>query len=287
MPLKARVARTPTPPTPFPKKATPNAALHARAKFHPPGVLYKKGGTMRAPVQRLADLQTREEALGYLQDAFRRQLEASIDAHTEPNTSISGDYSVRQAFNVLLSPTEQRAFFQQIVSDRRYWPRIKSLIGNPPFSFLLPEDEGLLRAGGICKNRANLHTTVSNISKAPDFGEGHFRDDAERTYRIINHDLKDASLPWQNISTQQQLVVDVRLKMYSHKTKVQIFRGTDGAKGNKASLMFPRPGEEVVWHLNRDLEILGSYAITVRVDSGKQKVRFSPIARLLVTVTKI
>ena len=155
---------------------------------------------MRAPVQRLADLQTREEALGYLQDAFRRQLEASIDAHTEPNTSISGDYSVRQAFNVLLSPTEQRAFFQQIVSDRRYWPRIKSLIGNPPFSFLLPEDEGLLRAGGICKNRANLHTTVSNISKAPDFGEGHFRDDAERTYRIINHDLKDASLPWQNIA---------------------------------------------------------------------------------------
>ena len=242
---------------------------------------------MRAPVRRLADLQTREEALSYLQDVFRRQLEASIDANTPPNKGIAGDHNVRQAFNVLLSPTEQRAFFQQIVSDRRYWPRIKSLIGNPPFSFLLPEDEGLLRAGGICKNRANLHTTVSNISKAPDFGEGHFHDDAERTYRVINHDLKDMSLPWQNISVRTQLVVDVRLKMYSQKTKVAIFRGTDSAKGNQDSLMFPRPGEEVVWHLSKELESAGPYGITVRVDSGKQKARFSPIARLVVTVIKV
>ena len=138
---------------------------------------------MRPPVRRLADLQSREEALSYLQDAFRRQLEVSIDANAAPNASIPGDYNVRQAFNVLLSPTEQRAFFQQIVADRRYWPRIKSLIGNPPFSFLLPEDEGLLRAGGICRNRTNLHATASNISKAPDFGDGHFRDDAERVSR--------------------------------------------------------------------------------------------------------
>jgi len=242
---------------------------------------------MRAPLRRLADLQSREEALSYLQDAFRRQLEASIDANAAPNASVSGDYNVRQAFNVLLSPTEQRAFFQQIVSDRRYWPRIKSLIGNPPFSFLLPEDEGLLRAGGICKNRANLHATVSNISKAPDFGDGHFRDDAERVYRVINHDLKDMSLPWQNLGVQKQLLVDVRLKMYSQKTKVEIFRGTGNAQGNKASLMFPRPGEEIVWHLSKDLESSGPYAITVRVDSGRQKVRYSPIARLVVTVLKV
>ena len=135
---------------------------------------------MRAPVRRLADLQTREEALSYLQDAFRRQLEASIDANAEPNTHIAGDYNARQAFNVLLSPAEQRAFFQQIIADRRYWPRIKSLIGNPPFSFLLPEDEMLLRAGGICRNRTNLTTRESSISKVPDFTGGHFYDSADR-----------------------------------------------------------------------------------------------------------
>ena len=241
---------------------------------------------MRAPV-RLADLQTRAEALNYLRSTFERQLEASIDANTEPNKVIAGDYGARQAFNALLSPTEQRTFFQQIIADRRYWPRIKTLIGNPPFSFLLPEDEGLLRAGGICRNRAHLSAQDSSISKAPDFGDGHFTDDAERTYRVINHDHKDVSLPWQNLSANKQLVVDVRLKRFSHKVKVAIFRGTDATSGNQAALMFPRPGEEVVLRLSRHLESAGAYSITVRVDSGRQKVRFSPIARLLVTVLKV
>ena len=69
---------------------------------------------MRKPV-RLADLQTRQEAVSYLRTAFERQLEASIDANTEPNKDVAGDYVARQAFNVLLAPTEQRAFFQQLV----------------------------------------------------------------------------------------------------------------------------------------------------------------------------
>lgn len=241
---------------------------------------------MRKPV-RLADLQTRQEALSYLRAAFERQLEASIDANAEPNKDVAGDHVARQAFNVLLAPAEQRAFFQQLVTDQRYWPRIKSLIGNPPFSFLLPEDESLLRAGGICRNRAHLAAQHSSISKASDFGDGHFQDDAERTYRVINHDMKDVSLPWQNLRIQQQLLVDVRLKRYSQKTKVEIFRGTHGGIENQAALMFPRPGETVVLHLSRHLESTGPYSITVRVDAGRQKIKFSPIARLIVTVLKV
>jgi len=241
---------------------------------------------MRKPV-RLADLQTRQEAVSYLRTAFERQLEASIDANTEPNKDVAGDYVARQAFNVLLAPTEQRAFFQQLVADQRYWPRIKSLVGNPPFSFLLPEDESLLRAGGICRNRAHLSAQHSSISKASDFGDGHFQDDAERTYRIINHDMKDVSLPWQNLRLQKQLLVDVRLKRYSQKTKVEIFRGTHGSVENQAALMFPRPGEQVELHLSRHLESTGPYSITVRVDAGRQKIKYSPIARLIVTVLKI
>ena len=241
---------------------------------------------MRKPV-RLADLQTRQEAISYLRAAFERQLEASIDANTEPNKDVAGDYVARQAFNVLLAPTEQRAFFQQLVADQRYWPRIKSLIGNPPFSFLLPEDESLLRAGGICRNRAHLSAQDSSISKAPDFGQGHFHDDAERIYRVINHDHTDTSLPWQNIGVQKQLVMDVRLKRYSHKTKVAIFRGTDTSGAQQASLMFPRPSENVKLYLVKHLETSGPYSITVKVDSGKQKAKFSPIARLLVTVLKL
>lgn len=241
---------------------------------------------MRKPV-RLADLQTRQEAVSYLRAAFERQLEASINANTEPNKDVAGDHVARKAFNVLLAPTEQRAFFQQLVADRRYWPRIKSLVGNPPFSFLLPEDEGLLRAGGICRNRAHLSAQHSSISKASDFGDGHFQDDAERTYRIINHDMKDVSLPWRNLLIQKQLLVDVCLKRYSQKTKVEIFRGTHGGVENQAALMFPRPGEQVELHLSRHLESTGPHTITVRVDAGQQKIKFSPIARLIVTVLKV
>ena len=104
---------------------------------------------------------------------------------------------------------------------------------------------------------------------------------------MINHDHADASLPWQNIGLQQQLVVDVRLKMYSYKAKVAIFRGTDTSGAQQASLMFPRPSESVQLHLAKHLETAGPYSITVKVDSGKQKARFSPIARLLVTVLKL
>jgi hypothetical protein len=81
--------------------------------------------------------------------------------------------------------------------------------------------------------------------------------------------------------------VDVRLKRYSQKTKVEIFRGTHGGVDNQAALMFPRPGEQVVLHLSRHLESTGPYSITVRVDTGRQKIKFSPIARLIVTVLKI
>ena len=238
---------------------------------------------MRAPA-RLADLQTRAEALAYLRSTFERQLEASIFANAEPNTGIEGDRIARQAFNALLSPEEQRAFFHQLIADRRYWPRIKSLIGNPPFSFLRPEDEGLLRAGGICRRRTNLTAQDSNISKAADFGDGHFTDDAERVYRVINHDPKDVSLPWQNLSVNKQLVVDVRLKRFTKSAKVAIFSGTHAAVRNQAALMFPRPGNTVELQLSKHLEGAEHRTVAVRVESGTQKMRSSPIARLLVTV---
>ena len=241
---------------------------------------------MRKPSVRLASLQTRAEALSFLRSTFDKQLEDSIDMNAEPNSVIPGDYNARQAFNVLLSPIEQRAFFRQIVSDRRYWPRIRGLVGTPPFSFLLPEDDGLLRAGGICRNRQHL-TTTTDISKAPDFGEGHFHDQAERTYRVINHDHADSSLPWQNLGVQKQMIVDVRLKRYSHSTKVAIFRGTENTLATQASLMFPRPGENVTLYLTKNLETAGPYSITVHIDSGRQKAKYSPIARLVVTVLKL
>ena len=55
----------------------------------------------------------------------------------------------------------------------------------------------------------------------------------------------------------------------------------------QASLMFPRPGEKVTLYLSKHLETAGPYSMTVHVDSGRQKAKFSPIARLLVTVLRL
>ena len=249
---------------------------------------------MRAP-RRLSELQTRADAVQYLKRVFADQLSASIESKAAPNTEISGDRHARQAFRLALYPSEQRAFFQGVVRDVRYWPRIKSLFGNPPYTFLLPQDEGLLRAGGICRNRANLAAIDSSVSKAADFGLGHFHDNFERVYRVIATPNTKAELPWKALVTHTKLVMDVRLKNFTHQSKQEILRGPVAT--DKAALMFPRPGEEVRLYLSSILQDesggssddaasagLQTYSARVKVESGVQKAKLSPIARLVVTV---
>ena len=247
---------------------------------------------MRAP-RRLSDLQTRSEALQFLKRTFSEQLNASLEQKAEPNSEISGDRQARQAFRLLLYPSEQRAFFQGVIRDVRFWPRVKALFGNPPYTFLLPQDDGLLRAGGICRNRANLAAIDSSVSKATDFGMGHFYDDHERVYRVIANKASRTELPWRGLVAHTKVVVDVRLKHMTHKAKMEILSGPVAAA--KAALMFPRPGDEFRLHLS---PVLQGYAdssesgaaadlatgMRVKVEGGQQKAKLSPIARLVVTV---
>jgi len=219
-----------------------------------------------------------------------------------PNEEITGDMRVRQAFRLVLSPAEQRAFFHAIVRDQRYWPRIRSLFGSPPFSFLLPEDEGLLRAGGICRNRSNLAAVDSSVSKISDFGAGHFYDHFERLYRVVANPAAKTAVPWRGIAVQTKLVMDVRLKQYTHKAKVDILRGE--TRTAQVALMFPRPSEKIRIHLSSVLEeaprqsssdsIAGGStnegelgtSLLVQVVSGFQKAKQSPVARLVVLVLR-
>ena len=236
-------------------------------------------------VQNLNSLESRTEAVDFLRATFETQLGLSIEEGAEPNKLIAGDTAARQAFNILLSPVEKRAFFRMIVSDSRYWPRIKSLVGNPPFSFLLPEDNDLLRAGGICKNRKNMYCKTSIVSNYSEFGLGHFYDANGRIYKVINNDALGSNLPWRNITVGNKLILDVRLRKYSHKAKVEIIIANDT---KQASLMFPRPGQSVKLHISKYLEnnSVDSW-VTVRVDSGYQKARNSSIARLVVTTIEM
>lgn len=246
---------------------------------------------MRAP-RRLADLQTRAEALQHLKRVFQEQLTAALEQKAEPNTEIIGDRHARQAFRLLLYPAEQRTFFQGVIRDVRFWPRVKALFGNPPYTFLLPQDDGLLRAGGICRNRANLASSDSSVSKATDFGLGHFYDDYDRVYRVIANKASQSELPWRGLVKHTQVVMDVRLKHMTTKAKLEILSGPVAAA--KAALMFPRPGDELRLHLSPVLQAYVdssesepadvSFGVRVKVDGGQQKAKLSPIARLVVTV---
>ena len=164
------------------------------------------------PASGSAGLQSSADAREYLMESFRAQLEQSEEQKAPPNTSIEGDASATAAFAVLLLQEQQRAFFLQLVRDRRFWPRLRSLVGAPPYGFLLPEDEGLLNASGIAKHRSHLAPTASTMSNLGDFGCGHFRDEAQRLYRVVaKRGASDADLPGEGCSAQR-VVVDVRLR---------------------------------------------------------------------------
>ena len=238
---------------------------------------------------RVSDVQTRAEAFEFLKAAFKEQLEASIAQNAAPNEETPGDARARQAFRLLLQPAEQRTFFQLLIRDQRYWPRIKTLVGNPPYSFLLPQDEGLLRAGGICRNRAHLAPVDSNVSKAADFGIGHFHDAFGRIYRVIANASSEKNLPWKALVAHSKVMLDVRLKSLTRKSKDAILRSRN--TNELHMLAFPRPGDELRLQLvpflqgtSSDEHAENDTSVRIRVEKGYQKAKMSPIARLLVTV---
>ena len=151
------------------------------------------------------------------------------------NVATAGDANARTAFLVLLLPSQQRAHFLRLIKKPRALPRIRSLVGRPPFSFLLPEDEGLyfriepctsciapldycvrfvpcfanycffslagiLRAQAVAAGRVN---TFKVRPAASDVGTGQFSDALGRGYRIIAKEFEDISaLAWYEPFTQ-------------------------------------------------------------------------------------
>ena len=102
---------------------------------------------------------------------------------------------MRDAFWALLPPEEQRRFFLRIAGSRRVWPRLKTLIGNPPYSFLRPEDEGVLRASGICRGRARMAHTDPTATGYSEFGKGHYVDNEIHSHRSWNIEVKRNAFP--------------------------------------------------------------------------------------------
>lgn len=239
------------------------------------------------PAARPVDLESSADAREYLMESFHTQLEQSEDQNAPPNTSIEGDAGVKAAFAVLLLQEQQRALFLQLVRDRRFWPRLRSLVGAPPYGFLLPEDEGLLNASGIAKHRSHLAPTAATMSNLGDFGCGHFRDEAQRLYRVVaKRGASDVDLPWRGLRSGQRVVVDVRLRLNARGIRLALAGGGTLAAVRREELVFPRPGDvvhlEVVPQLRKGAD--GAHACTARVELGKQKGMLATVARLVLKI---
>lgn len=234
---------------------------------------------------RMRDVDTVGEAKEYLKESFLAQREKAEASGAPPNEAIPGDTKVRNAFWALLSPDDQRALFLELIRDRRVWPRIRTLIGAPPFSFLRPEDEGVLRATGIAAHRVNMaYAQVAATNYGEFTAAAHLEDMAGRVYRVIAKERANkADLPWRGLRGLR-VVADVKVQKLSVRRKQSILRGDMGVAA-QVGLVFPRPGDTLRLRVVTKLEQLrsgdGDDDLRARVESGRQKEQGSPVARLV------
>lgn len=245
-------------------------------------------------------LQSVSEARQALEEIYARQLERAEEERTEANASVSGDGAARAAFLTLLPPAEQRRFFLQTVQRRAMWPRVRSLFGTPPYSFLKPEDANVLRATGIASNRVNMAHEAATATNYSEFGEGHFVDRVGRLYKVVAKERGGSreELPWRGLRAAGRVVADVRIKKTATSKKVGVLRGNDGPLA-LAALVFPRVGDRLRLRLvdvlsppsgAGDLVATGQdddaedEELSVRVAVGRQKAANSPVARLVLDV---
>jgi hypothetical protein len=240
-------------------------------------------------------LETIEEAWTLLEREFATQLERAEAEHAEMNAAVEGDLRVRNLFTTLLPMAEQRRFFLARIRTSRYWPRLRSLCGTPPYDFLLPEDNGVLQASGICRGRTNMAPQLPHsASTTHGFGPGHYVDQLRRSYKVIGRlNSSGHQLPWQELEAGQKIVADVRLKNHRLMTKRAILSG-ERREIKKESLSFPRPGDEVTLSLasvlvrvalgERDADSVRNPEVRARVMIGRQVTTGSHIARLVLLI---
>lgn len=243
-------------------------------------------------LRHLGLISSAHEAFEFVHTLFLTQIQKAQDERTLPNASVSGDGAARQAFLMLLEPADQRVLFLRILRDTRSFPRIRSLVGSPPFSFLRREDDQLLRAAGITRNRAHLAFEEQTALSSCEFARGHFEDGVGRMYKVIARKQRVDTPPFQHLSAGEDVIIDVRLPRRTTKAKQSIVQKKTSV-AEMLSLTFPRAGEVVRLQRVAALRVplgFGAHAeedpneVKIAVRGGRQRERNSPVARLVVNV---
>lgn len=177
---------------------------------------------------------------------LEEQLQKAAEQRPLPNAPIPGDASARSAFLLLLSDTQQRQLFLSFASRRVAWPRLRPLIGAPPYHFLMPQDAGVLNAAGFARGRTNMtYDTAGRVANRNQFGPGQLVDQHTREYRVAPRD-QSSSDPLPGLEYFQararDLLLQVRVRtVHGISKKRELYNSS-----LRQQLLFPQPGETIV-----------------------------------------
>lgn len=235
-PALASPPATERPPSAEPRSQSgePEAAPAERVRA-PPRIREQFGG----------GLKTAGDAYAVCEALFYEQLDRAAVLRPVPNTPIVGDGSARTAFLLLLTDGQQRELFLDFASKPVTWPRLKPLVGAPPYHFLQPQDAGVLNAAGFARGRAHMtYESGSRVANHQQFGPGQLIDEHTREYRVAPRQL-DPSDPLPGTEYFQlatkDLVLQVKVKRHGVQKKRELFHSEF-----KKQLLFPQPGETIV-----------------------------------------
>ena len=186
-----------------------------------------------------ADVATAAEALEYCADLVQKQVGLAVERGAPPNQATDGDSDVKRLMFLMLSQQAVRAVFLRATRTQEAWPRLRSLFGAPPYSFLLPEDAGLMRATGIASGRVNMSFRSPGVSAGySEFGGGHFVDDYSREYKMTSAADND-KLAFDMQTTAQVLSMSVRVPKKRRGDRVAMLKDAE----KRSAALFPRVGE--------------------------------------------
>ena len=211
--------------------------------------------TKKRTLSEAQPLETISDALDYCNSLVSMQIERAKETHVAMNESIHGDERARKSMFTLLPNQYIREVFLNVIRTNDALPRIRPLFGAPPYSFLLPEDAGLVRSGGFAPSRVNMTYDKSNMTaNYSQFGLPQLVDSYMREYRIVafgkvekgdsllfNFDAHYSSKP---------LRMDVRVPKRSRQERVKMLKDASLRK----AIVFPNVGETVVLQYSNSLQ---------------------------------
>jgi len=247
--------------------------------------------SQNSPRGRYSEIILHSDAIQAVEALLSRQMERSVDDRPPINTPISGDAEARGAFWLLLPTNTQRSVFLARCKSREFWPRIRTLIGSPPFCFLRPEDDFVLNAGGINATRSHMAPQESgSIPSSGDIGDGHFHDRNARIYKVSALECNtlapgaNSSLDYRNMAPGKKVVLDIKLPRMKQADRAKIHKSSNVEM--KRRIFFPVPGETIELAINEKLATDSTTFdnVVIRVKGVQQRHHKSPVCRAFCVV---